>query len=77
MTSSRTTTSIYIAARFRVKPRGTTFKNEYFCELEKEFKNILGCEFGDYGVDSWKKPEAKNLMLLSLQTVKESCFIVH
>ena len=28
--------------------RGTTFKNEYFCEFEKEFKNILGCEFGDY-----------------------------
>jgi hypothetical protein len=26
----------------------TTFKNKYFCEFEKEFKNILGCEFGDY-----------------------------
>jgi hypothetical protein len=31
-----------------IKPRGTTFKNEYFCEFEKEFKNILGCEFGDF-----------------------------
>ncbi len=30
-----------------IKPRGTTFKNEYFCEFKKEFKNILGCEFGD------------------------------
>jgi hypothetical protein len=31
-----------------IKPRGTTFKNEYFCNFEKEFKNILGCEFRDY-----------------------------
>jgi hypothetical protein len=31
-----------------IKPCGTTFKNEYFCEFEKEFKNVLGCEFGDY-----------------------------
>jgi hypothetical protein len=31
-----------------IKPCGTRFKNEYFCEFEKEFKNILGCEFGDY-----------------------------
>jgi hypothetical protein len=31
-----------------IKPSGTTFKNEYFCEFEKEFKNILGCEFGEY-----------------------------
>jgi hypothetical protein len=31
-----------------LKPRGTTFKNEYFSEFEKEFKNISGCEFGDY-----------------------------
>jgi hypothetical protein len=31
-----------------IRPRGTTFKNEYFCEFEKEFENILGCEFGDY-----------------------------
>jgi hypothetical protein len=31
-----------------IKPRGTTFKNEYFCEFEKEFKNILGCEYRDY-----------------------------
>jgi hypothetical protein len=23
-------------------------KNEYFSEFEKEFKNISGCEFGDY-----------------------------
>jgi hypothetical protein len=23
-------------------------QNKYFCEFEKEFKNILGCEFGDY-----------------------------
>jgi hypothetical protein len=30
-----------------IKHRGTTFKNKYFCEFEKEFKNILGCEFGD------------------------------
>jgi hypothetical protein len=31
-----------------IKPRGTTFKNEYFCEFEKEFKDILGFEFRDY-----------------------------
>jgi hypothetical protein len=31
-----------------IKPRGTTFKNEYFCEFEKEFKNISRCEFRDY-----------------------------
>ena len=31
-----------------IKPRGTTFKNEYFYEFEKEFKNILECEVGDY-----------------------------
>jgi hypothetical protein len=31
-----------------INPRGTTLKNKYFCEFEKEFKNILGCEFGDY-----------------------------
>jgi hypothetical protein len=31
-----------------IKPRETTFKNEYFSEFEKKFKNILGCEFGDY-----------------------------
>jgi hypothetical protein len=24
-----------------IKPWGTTFKNEYFCEFEKEFKNIF------------------------------------
>jgi hypothetical protein len=24
------------------------FKYEYFREFEKEFKNILGCKFGDY-----------------------------
>jgi hypothetical protein len=23
-------------------------ENQIFCEFEKEFKNILGCEFGDY-----------------------------
>jgi hypothetical protein len=28
--------------------RGRTFKYEYFCKFEIEFKNILGCEFGDY-----------------------------
>jgi hypothetical protein len=31
-----------------IKPRGTTFKNEYFCEFKKEFTNILRCESGDY-----------------------------
>jgi hypothetical protein len=31
-----------------MKPRRTTFKYEYFCKFETEFKNILGCEFGDY-----------------------------
>ncbi len=31
-----------------IRPRGTTFKNEYFCKFEKEFENILGFEFGDY-----------------------------
>jgi hypothetical protein len=30
-----------------IKLRGTTFKNKYFCKFEKEFKNILVCEFGD------------------------------
>ncbi len=25
-----------------------TFKFEYFCKFETEFKNFLGCEFGDY-----------------------------
>ncbi len=52
-----------------IKPHWTTLnKTKYFCEFEKELKNILRCEFGDYiyGVDSWKKPEIKNLMLLSL-----------
>ncbi len=33
---------------WRIKPRRITFKNEYFCEFEKEFKNSLRCEFGDY-----------------------------
>jgi hypothetical protein len=27
---------------------GNNFKYEYFREFETEFKNILGCEFGDY-----------------------------
>ncbi len=31
-----------------IKPQGTTFKYEYFRELETEFKNILRCKFGDY-----------------------------
>jgi hypothetical protein len=32
----------------------------YFCEFEKELKNILGCEFGDYiGSIRRKKPEVK------------------
>jgi hypothetical protein len=31
-----------------LKPRGTTFINEYFSEFKKEFKKISGCEFGDY-----------------------------
>jgi hypothetical protein len=31
-----------------IRLHGTTFKNEYFCEFEKEFENILGCEFRDY-----------------------------
>jgi hypothetical protein len=31
-----------------IKPRGTTFKYENFCNFETEFKNIPGCEFGDY-----------------------------
>ncbi len=31
-----------------IKPQGTIFKYEYFREFETEFKNILGCEFGDY-----------------------------
>jgi hypothetical protein len=31
-----------------LKPRETTFKNEYFSEFEIKFKNISGCEFGDY-----------------------------
>jgi hypothetical protein len=31
-----------------IKPRETTLKNKYFREFEKEFKNVLGCEFGDY-----------------------------
>jgi hypothetical protein len=31
---------------------GNNFKYEYFGEFEKEFKNILGCIFGDFiGVD--------------------------
>jgi hypothetical protein len=51
-----------------IKPRGTTSKYKYFCKFETELKNIPGCEFGDYiyEVDSWKKPEVKNLVLLSL-----------
>ncbi len=50
-----------------IKPPGTTFIYEYFCEFEKELKNILGCEFGDYmGSIHGKKPEVKNLMLLPL-----------
>jgi hypothetical protein len=31
-----------------MKPRRTTFKYEYFCKFETQFKNILKCEFGDY-----------------------------
>jgi hypothetical protein len=27
---------------------GNNLKYEYFREFETEFKNILGCEFGDY-----------------------------
>jgi hypothetical protein len=27
---------------------GNKFKNEYLPEFETEFKNILGCESGDY-----------------------------
>jgi hypothetical protein len=27
---------------------GNNFKYKYFCEFEKELKNILGCKFGDY-----------------------------
>jgi hypothetical protein len=37
-----------------IKPRGTTSSYEYFQEFETEFKNILGCEFGDF---MWKIPE--------------------
>jgi hypothetical protein len=31
-----------------IKPRGTTFKYQYIREFKTGFKNILGCEFGDY-----------------------------
>ncbi len=31
-----------------IKPRRTTFKYEHFHKFETDFKNILGCEFGDY-----------------------------
>jgi hypothetical protein len=31
-----------------IKSWGTTFKCEYLHELKTEFKNILGCKFGDY-----------------------------
>jgi hypothetical protein len=30
-----------------IKPQGTNMK-EYLCTFKTEFKNILGCEFGDY-----------------------------
>jgi hypothetical protein len=33
-----------------IKPRRITFKYEYFCKVKTEFKNILGCEFGDYSM---------------------------
>jgi hypothetical protein len=34
-----------------VSDPGNNFKYEYFREFETEFKNILGCEFGDYIVN--------------------------
>ncbi len=34
---------------------GNNFKYKYFHEFETEFKNILGCEFGDYSI--WDKHE--------------------
>jgi hypothetical protein len=56
-----------------IRPRGTKscgvsnpaeqlffYKYEYFWKFETEFN------WGLYGVDSWKKPEVKNLVLLSL-----------
>jgi hypothetical protein len=47
---------------------GKNFNYEYFREFETEFKNILGCEFGDYSI--WgrfvEKLGVGNLVLLSL-----------
>ena len=47
-----------------MRPRRTIFEFEYLPKFKTEFENILGYE--SYGVDSWKKPEAENLVLLSL-----------
>ncbi len=46
---------------------GNNFKHEYLNKSETDFKNIFGCEFGDYmGSIRGKKLEGKNLMQLSL-----------
>jgi hypothetical protein len=47
-------------------PRGTTFEFEYLGEFKIEIKIFWSMNQGPYGVDSWKKPEAKNLVLLYL-----------
>jgi hypothetical protein len=44
MTSSRTATLIYIAARFRVNDGQSNFEFEYMGEFETEFVYILGYE---------------------------------
>jgi hypothetical protein len=31
-----------------IKPCRTSFRYEYFCKFETEFKNILGCQVGDH-----------------------------
>ncbi len=61
-----------------IRPRGTKscgvsnpmeqhLKTNISANSKKELKNILGCEFGDYmGSIRRKKPEVKNLLLLSL-----------
>ncbi len=58
-----------------IKPRGTTFKNEYFCEFKKEFKYILECEFGDYmGSIRRKKQRLKSSATVPLRPVTGAGF---
>ncbi len=61
------TLSLFLFVLRGMIPRGTNFEFKYLREFKIKLENIFRLRIrGPYGVDSLKKPEAENLMLLSL-----------